>query len=85
MKLYNNYTVFPLASPPKVDSSSTFAIHKFSTLIFSFCPAICILLKTLVWGILYCCLKELIHALGCCNSTLMQYYINQWHQRHILF
>lgn len=52
---------------------------------FFFCPAICILLNTSVWGILYCWLKELMHALGCCDSTLMQYYINQWHQRHILF
>lgn len=52
---------------------------------FFFHPGICSLLKTLVWGILCCWLKERMHALGCYNSTLMQHYINQWHHRHILF
>ena len=54
-------------------------------MLFPFCPAICILLKTLVGGILDCWLKELTHVLRCCNSTLMQYYINQWPPTHILF
>lgn len=38
-----------------------------------------------MWGIPDCWLKELIHVLAGRNNTLMQYYVNQWHHRHILF